>query len=46
MCRVSLFPTMIALYTMNAAWGMHQGKGNRLDRVGKQADLVVLDRNL
>jgi predicted amidohydrolase YtcJ len=43
--RVDL-PTMIALYTINAAWALHQEKETGSIEVGKLADLVVLDRNL
>jgi hypothetical protein len=43
--RVDL-TTMIALYTINAAWALHQEKETGSIEVGKLADLVVLDRNL
>jgi predicted amidohydrolase YtcJ len=43
--RVDL-PTMIALYTINAAWALHQEKETGSIEVGKLADLVVLDQNL
>ena len=43
--RVDL-PTMIALYTINAAWGLHQEDETGSIEPGKLADLVVLDRNL
>ena len=43
--RVDL-PTMIALYTINAAWALHQEKETGSIEPGKLADLVVLDRNL
>jgi predicted amidohydrolase YtcJ len=43
--RVDL-PTMLALYTINAAWALHQEKETGSIEVGKLADLVVLDRNL
>lgn len=43
--RVDL-PTMIALYTVNAAWAHHQEGETGSIEVGKLADLVVLDRNL
>ena len=43
--RVSM-STMIAAYTINAAWLMHQeGKTGSIE-VGKQADIAVLDRLL
>ena len=43
--RVDL-PTMISLYTINAAWVHHQESATGSIEVGKLADLVVLDRNL
>jgi len=43
--RVDL-ATMIALYTINAAWGHHQERETGSIEVGKLADLIVLDRNL
>jgi hypothetical protein len=43
--RVDL-PTMIALYTINAAWAHHLDRETGSIEVGKLADLVVLDRNL
>ncbi len=43
--RVDL-PTMIALYTINAAYALQQDKETGSIEVGKLADLVVLDRNL
>ena len=43
--RVDL-PTMIALYTINAAWAHHMDRETGSIEVGKLADLVVLDRNL
>lgn len=43
--RVDL-PTMIALYTINAAWAHHLERETGSIEVGKLADLVVLDRNL
>jgi predicted amidohydrolase YtcJ len=43
--RVDL-PTMIALYTINAAWAHHLERETGSIEVGKFADLVVLDRNL
>ena len=43
--RVDL-PTMIALYTINAAYALHQERETGSVEVGKLADLVVLDRNL
>jgi len=43
--RVSL-TTMIAAYTINAAWLMHQEDRTGSIEVGKQADIVILDRNL
>jgi predicted amidohydrolase YtcJ len=43
--RVDL-ATMIALYTTNAAYAMHQEKETGSIEPGKLADLVVLDRNL
>ncbi|MGH7513542.1 MAG: amidohydrolase [Gemmatimonadales bacterium] len=43
--RVDL-PTMLALYTINAAWAYHlEGETGSIE-VGKLADLIVLDRNL
>jgi predicted amidohydrolase YtcJ len=43
--RVDL-PTMIALYTINAAWAHHQERETGSIETGKLADLIVLDRNL
>jgi predicted amidohydrolase YtcJ len=43
--RVDL-PTMIALYTINAAWAHYLERETGSIEVGKLADLVVLDRNL
>jgi predicted amidohydrolase YtcJ len=43
--RVDL-PTMIALYTINAAWALHQDRETGSIETGKLADLIVLDRNL
>jgi predicted amidohydrolase YtcJ len=43
--RVDL-ATMIALYTINAAYAMHQDAETGSIEAGKLADLVVLDRNL
>ena len=43
--RVDL-PTMLALYTINAAYAMHQEQETGSIEVGKLADLVALDRNL
>ncbi len=43
--RVDL-ATMIALYTINAAYALHQEKETGSIEVGKLADLAVLDRNL
>jgi predicted amidohydrolase YtcJ len=43
--RVDL-PTMIALYTINAAWAHHLEHETGSIEVGKLADLIVLDRNL
>ncbi len=43
--RVDL-PTMIALYTINAAWALHQERETGSIEPGKLADLIVLDRNL
>ena len=43
--RVSL-ATMIAAYTINAAWLMHQEDRVGSIEIGKQADIVILDRNL
>lgn len=37
---------MIRAYTANAAWSMHEESSVGSIEVGKQADLVVLDRNL
>jgi predicted amidohydrolase YtcJ len=38
--------TMIAAYTINGAWLMHQEDRLGSIEVGKQADIVILDRNL
>jgi predicted amidohydrolase YtcJ len=38
--------TMIAMYTINAAYQHHQERETGSIEVGKLADLVVLDRNL
>ena len=43
--RVDL-PTMLALYTINAAWAHHLDRETGSVEVGKLADLIVLDRNL
>ena len=43
--RVDL-ATMIALYTINAAWALHQEDKTGSIEPGKLADLVVLDQNL
>ena len=43
--RVDL-PTMLAMYTINAAWAMHQERETGSIEVGKLADLIVLDRDL
>ena len=43
--RVSL-STMIAAYTINAAWLMHQEDKTGSIEVGKQADIAILDRQL
>jgi len=43
--RVDL-PTMIALYTINAAYAHHQDRETGSIEAGKLADLVVLERNL
>jgi predicted amidohydrolase YtcJ len=43
--RVDL-ATMIALYTINAAYALRQEDQTGSIEVGKLADLVVLDRNL
>jgi predicted amidohydrolase YtcJ len=43
--RVDL-PTMIALYTINAAWALRQEQETGSIEPGKLADLIVLDRNL
>jgi predicted amidohydrolase YtcJ len=43
--RVDL-PTMLAMYTINAAWAMHQERETGSIEVGKRADLIVLDRDL
>jgi predicted amidohydrolase YtcJ len=43
--RVDL-PTMLAMYTINAAWAMHQEGETGSIEVGKLADLIVLDRDL
>ena len=43
--RVDL-PTMISLYTINAAWAHHLERETGSIEPGKLADLVVLDRNL
>jgi predicted amidohydrolase YtcJ len=43
--RVDL-TTMIALYTINAAWAHHLERETGSIEVGKLADLIVLDRNL
>ena len=43
--RVDL-STMLALYTINAAWAHHLDHETGSIEVGKQADLILLDRNL
>src|SRR5262249_34534776 len=43
--RVDL-ATMIAAYTSNGAWLVHHERENGSIEVGKQADIVVIDRNL
>jgi predicted amidohydrolase YtcJ len=43
--RVDL-PTMLAMYTINAAWGLHLEPETGSIEVGKSADLIVLDRDL
>jgi predicted amidohydrolase YtcJ len=43
--RVDL-ATMIAMYTINAAYQLHQERETGSIEVGKLADLIVLDRNL
>ena len=43
--RVDL-ATMVAMYTINAAYGNHQERDTGSIEVGKLADLIVLDRNL
>ena len=43
--RVDL-PTMLALYTINAAWAHHLDHETGSIETGKQADLILLDRNL
>ncbi len=43
--RVGL-PLMIAAYTKNAAWAVHDDSLDGTIEVGKAADLVVLDQNL
>jgi predicted amidohydrolase YtcJ len=43
--RVDL-PTMLAMYTINAAWAMHLERETGSIEVGKLADLIVLDRDL
>jgi predicted amidohydrolase YtcJ len=43
--RVDL-ATMLALYTINAAYALHQERETGSVEVGKLADLIVLDRNL
>jgi len=43
--RVDL-PTMLALYTINAAWAHHIDQETGSIEAGKQADLILLDRNL
>lgn len=43
--RVSL-PQMLAAYTINAAWALKQERETGSLVIGKQADLVVLDRDL
>jgi hypothetical protein len=37
---------MIAAYTINAAWLMHQEDKTGSIEVGKQADIAILDRQL
>ncbi|HKT61757.1 MAG TPA: amidohydrolase, partial [Gemmatimonadales bacterium] len=43
--RVDL-PTMLAMYTINAAWATHQEQETGSIEVGKLADLIVLNRDL
>jgi len=43
--RVDL-STMLALYTINAAWAYHLERETGSIEIGKLADLIVLDRNL
>lgn len=43
--RVDL-ATMLALYTINAAWQLHLERETGSIEEGKRADLIVLDRNL
>ena len=43
--RVDL-PTMVALYTINAAWAHHLDRETGSIEIGKLADLVLLDRNV
>ncbi len=43
--RVTL-PTVLAMYTINAAYAMHQEDKTGSLEAGKFADLIVLDRNL
>jgi predicted amidohydrolase YtcJ len=43
--RVDL-PTMLAMYTINAAYANHMDRETGSIEIGKLADLIVLDRNL
>jgi predicted amidohydrolase YtcJ len=42
----SELPTLLAMYTINAAWALHQDRETGSIEAGKLADLIVLDRNL
>ena len=39
-------PAMLAAYTINGAYGMHQEEQTGSLEVGKFADLVILEKNL